>query len=202
MRWFANLIYHKPVFYSQHQMLKVRNWKIRAHLEFDGCCHGGHIFHCVASRVPLTTTLAWFRKKKNSKFPTWPQFILAQRRIQCSWIMFADDFLHAWWGFELYLWVVLWTLFTDIGFWKCSWAHAGISMTESCLFIKQSCLLNLCPSLLLRDSASLWCFFYAFFIPIWAISFGIDKVFLIQICFFLVPLTYPALLRGFFPTFF
>ena len=36
--------------------------------------------------------------------------------------------------------MVRWPVFTDNDFLKCSWAHAVISMRESCLFLMQCCL--------------------------------------------------------------
>jgi len=33
-----------------------------------------------------------------------------------------------------------WTVFSDNDFWKCSWAHVEVSMTDSCLFLMQCCL--------------------------------------------------------------
>jgi len=42
--------------------------------------------------------------------------------------------------FSLQLWMEWWAVFTDNDFWKCSWAHAVIFMTESLLFSSQFCL--------------------------------------------------------------
>ena len=64
----------------------------------------------------------------------------AQWRQWCFWIMFIYGFIFAWQSFNLHLWVAPWVVFTDNDFWKCSWAHAVISMSESSLLLTQSYL--------------------------------------------------------------
>ena len=67
----------------------------------------------------------------------WPP---AQRGQQRFWIMFTYGFFLVWYTFNLHLCNretvnrKQQTVFIDIDFWKCSWAHAVVSMTESYLF--------------------------------------------------------------------
>lgn len=46
-------------------------------------------------------------------------------------MVFTYGFLFVWYCFNLYLWITRRTVFTDINFCKCSWAHADISRTKS-----------------------------------------------------------------------
>lgn len=39
------------------------------------------------------------------------------------------------WSFELHSRVAWWTVFFDSGFWRFFWAHAGVSITDTCLFL-------------------------------------------------------------------
>ena len=74
------------------------------------------------------------------------------RTVQVEWTFSQRRWLPFWIRLLLYtmelnlhLWMSQWTVATDSGFWRCSWAHAVISMTEWCLFIMQ-CLLRACRS--------------------------------------------------------
>jgi len=46
-------------------------------------------------------------------------------------------FLLAWWSFSWHLQMERRIVFTDSGFWKYSWAHLLMSMTESCRWVMQ-----------------------------------------------------------------
>ncbi len=56
---------------------------------------------------------------------------LAHRTRRRFWTMFTYGFLFTWWRFSWYL-QMAWDCVTDSGFWKYSWAHLVMSMTESC----------------------------------------------------------------------
>ncbi len=62
------------------------------------------------------------------------KWALAHRTRPCFWIMFTYGFLFAWKSFSWHLQIVLFLqiVFTDSVFWKYSWAHLVMSMTESC----------------------------------------------------------------------
>ncbi len=49
-------------------------------------------------------------------------------------------FLFAWQSFSWHLQMAQRIVFTDIGFWKYSWAHLVMSMTESWRWVMQCCL--------------------------------------------------------------
>ncbi len=44
-------------------------------------------------------------------------------------------FLFAWWSFSWHLQMARRIVFTDSGFWKYSWAHLVMSITESCQWV-------------------------------------------------------------------
>jgi len=75
------------------------------------------------------------------QFPTLPQSILNELwsredgRVSGSCSHMASS-LHD----RALTCMARWAVFTDNDFWKCSWAHAVISWTESGLFLMQSCL--------------------------------------------------------------
>ncbi len=62
---------------------------------------------------------------------------LAHRTRQRFWTMFTYGFLFAWWSFSWHLQMARRIVFTDSGFWKYSWAHLVMSMTESCRWVMQ-----------------------------------------------------------------
>jgi len=49
-----------------------------------------------------------------------------------------NGFFSAWWSFKLHLRMLRWAVLTDNDSWKCFWAQAVISRTESGLFLMQS----------------------------------------------------------------
>ncbi len=53
------------------------------------------------------------------------------------WTMFTYGFLLAWLSFSWHLQMAGRSVFTDSGFWKYSWAHLVMSMTESCRWVMQ-----------------------------------------------------------------
>ncbi len=54
--------------------------------------------------------------------------------------MFTYGFLFAWYSFSWHLQMARQIVFTESGFWKYSWAHLVMSMTESCRWVMQCCL--------------------------------------------------------------
>ncbi len=65
------------------------------------------------------------------------KWALAHRTRQRFWIMFTYGFLFAWYSFSWHLQMARRIVFTDCGFWKYSWAHLVMSMTESCWWVMQ-----------------------------------------------------------------
>ncbi len=55
--------------------------------------------------------------------------------------MFTYGFLFAWSSFSWHLKMARRIMFTDSGYWKYSWAHLVMSMTESCRWVME-CLLR------------------------------------------------------------
>lgn len=68
------------------------------------------------------------------------KWALVQRIQQHFWIVLAYGFFFAL-SFNLHLWIVQRTEFTDRDFWKCPWAPSVIYRRESCLFIYHCCLI-------------------------------------------------------------
>ncbi len=68
------------------------------------------------------------------------KWVLAHRTQRCFWTMFTYGFLFAWQSFSWHLQMAQRIVFTDIGFWKYSWAHLVMSMTESWRWVMQCCL--------------------------------------------------------------
>ncbi len=65
---------------------------------------------------------------------------LAHRKQQRFWTMFTYGFLFAWWSFSWHFQMAWRIVFTDSGFWKYSWAHFIMSITESFRWVMQCCL--------------------------------------------------------------
>ncbi len=65
------------------------------------------------------------------------KWALAHRTRRRFWTMFTYGFLFAWYIFSCHLQMARWIVFTDSGFWKYSWAHLVMSMTESCRWVMQ-----------------------------------------------------------------
>ncbi len=65
------------------------------------------------------------------------KWVLAYRTQQRFWSVFICGFLFAWMSFSWHLQMAWWIVFTDSGFWKYSWAHLVMSMTESCRWVMQ-----------------------------------------------------------------
>ncbi len=65
------------------------------------------------------------------------KWALAHRTWWRFWTMFTYGFLFAWYSFSWHLQMARWIVFTDSGFWKYSWAHLVMSMTESCRWLMQ-----------------------------------------------------------------
>ncbi len=62
---------------------------------------------------------------------------LAHRTRRCFWTMFTNGFLLAWWSFSWHLQMERGIVFITNGFWKYSWAHLVMSMTESWRWVMQ-----------------------------------------------------------------
>ncbi len=65
------------------------------------------------------------------------KWALAHRTKRRFRAMFTYGFLFARWSFSWHLQMERWIVFTDSGFWKYSWAHLVLSMTESCQWVMQ-----------------------------------------------------------------
>ncbi len=65
------------------------------------------------------------------------KWALAHRTRRRFWTMFTYGFLFAWSSFSWHLQMARRIVFTDSGFWKYSWAHLVMSMTESCRWVLQ-----------------------------------------------------------------
>ncbi len=72
------------------------------------------------------------------------KWALAHRTRRRFWAMFTYGFLFAWYvhiwlpfSFSWHLQLARRIVFTDSGFWKYSWAHLVMSMTESCRWVMQ-----------------------------------------------------------------
>ncbi len=65
------------------------------------------------------------------------KWALAHRTRRRFWTMFTYGFLFAWYSFSWHLQMAWRIVFTDSGFWKYSWAHLVMSMTESCRWVMQ-----------------------------------------------------------------
>ncbi len=65
------------------------------------------------------------------------KWALAHRTRRRFWTMFTYGFLFAWLSFSWHLQMAWRIVFTDSGFWKYSWAHLVMSMTESCRWVMQ-----------------------------------------------------------------
>ncbi len=72
------------------------------------------------------------------------KWALAHRTRRRFWTMFTYGFLFAWYvhiwlpfSFSWHLQLARRIVFTDSGFWKYSWAHLVMSMTESCRWVMQ-----------------------------------------------------------------
>ncbi len=65
------------------------------------------------------------------------KWALAHRTRQRFWTMFTYGFLFAWKSFSWHLQMAWRIVFTDSGFWKYSWAHIVMSMTESFRWVMQ-----------------------------------------------------------------
>ncbi len=65
------------------------------------------------------------------------KWALAHRTRRRFWTMFTYGFLFAWQSFSWHLQMARRIVFTDSGFWKYSWAHLVMSMTESCRWVMQ-----------------------------------------------------------------
>ncbi len=63
------------------------------------------------------------------------KWALAHRTRRRFWTIFTYGFLFAWYSFSWHLQMTRWIVFTGSGFWKYSWAHLVISMTESCRWV-------------------------------------------------------------------
>ncbi len=73
------------------------------------------------------------------------------RRTRCPWFptrmsnldssdqrtLFHFETVHEWQSFSWHLQMAPRVVFTDSGFWKYSWAHLVMSMTESCRWVMQ-----------------------------------------------------------------
>ncbi len=64
----------------------------------------------------------------------WASVHRTRRRF---WTMFTYGFIFAWKSFSWHLLMARWIVFTDSGFWKYSWAHLVMSVTESCRWVMQ-----------------------------------------------------------------
>ncbi len=62
---------------------------------------------------------------------------LGHRTRRRFWIMFTYGFLFAWQSFSWHLQMAQRIVFTDSDFWKYSWAHLVMSITESCRWVMQ-----------------------------------------------------------------
>ncbi len=65
------------------------------------------------------------------------KWALAHRTWRRFWTMFTYGFLFAWKSFSWHLQMARRIVFTDSGFWKYSWAHLVMSMTESFRWVMQ-----------------------------------------------------------------
>ncbi len=65
------------------------------------------------------------------------KWALAHRTRRRFWFMFTYGFLFAWKSFSWHLQMAQWIVFTDSCFWKYSWAHLLMSMTDSCRWVTQ-----------------------------------------------------------------
>ncbi len=65
------------------------------------------------------------------------KWALAHRTRRRFGTMFTYGFLFAWYSFSWHLQMARWIVFTVSGFWKYSWAHLVMSMTESCRWVMQ-----------------------------------------------------------------
>ncbi len=65
------------------------------------------------------------------------KWALAHRTWLCFWTMFTYGFFFAWLSISWHLQMAGRFVFTDSGFWKYSWAHLVMSMTESCRWLMQ-----------------------------------------------------------------
>ncbi len=65
------------------------------------------------------------------------KWALANKTQWRLWTMFTYGFLFAWKSFSWHMQMARQIVFTDSGFWKYSWAHLVMSMTESCRWVMQ-----------------------------------------------------------------
>ncbi len=65
------------------------------------------------------------------------KWALTHRTQRHFWTMFTFGFLFALWSFSWHQKMAWQIVFTDSGFWKYSWAHLIMSMTELCRWVMQ-----------------------------------------------------------------
>ncbi len=118
-----------------HQRCWLLNWKLITHWKVSLLFSSEDTASVISTRMsildsPDHRTLFQF-KKVNFK---WALAHRTQRRFRA---MFTYGFLFARWSFSWHLQMERWIVFTDSGFWKYSWAHLVLSMTESCQWVMQ-----------------------------------------------------------------